>query len=184
MTSSRPLALPLSIDARSKGVLEAQRNKVHEQHPDSQQDTSWLAKDKRGAQETHGRAIVHGRIGDVEREPGDHVVHQDAEVVSQKGTRDAQRPGRGDDEGVTGREEGIADVGGQRALESRVRGLVTEGALVEAVADEADGEDCRGEGVAGCSGVAAEDAGQEVSAVFSSCDNTGELHVSIAASSE
>jgi hypothetical protein len=47
-----------------------------------------------------------------------------------------------------------------------VRRLVTQGALVEKVTDEAEAEDCRSEGVACCLAVSAEDAGEELGAVF------------------
>jgi hypothetical protein len=47
-----------------------------------------------------------------------------------------------------------------------VRWLVTEGALVEKVTDEAEREDGRGKSVARCLGVAAKEAGEELGAVF------------------
>lgn len=173
MASLRPLRITLGVDASGEGVLEAQGNEIDKQHPDGQKNTGRLAKDEGGAQEAHGRAVVHGRVGDVEGEARDHVVHQDAEVVAQEGSRDAQGPCRRDDEDVAGGEEGVADVCGQRSLESWVRGLVAQGALVEGVADEAEGENGCGEGVAGCFGIAAEGTGHEVGAVFSTRDDAG-----------
>jgi hypothetical protein len=47
-----------------------------------------------------------------------------------------------------------------------MRRLVTQGALVEEVADEAEAKDGRGKGVACCLAVAAEDASEELGAVF------------------
>jgi len=52
-----------------------------------------------------------------------------------------------------------------------VRGLVAERALVEEVAEEAQGEDGGGQEVAGRSPVAAEEAGEEVRAVFAAGDD-------------
>lgn len=44
--------------------------------------------------------------------------------------------------------------------------LVAEGSLVEEIADEAEGEDGRGEAIAGCLGAAAEEAGEGLVVVF------------------
>jgi hypothetical protein len=51
-----------------------------------------------------------------------------------------------------------------------VRWLLAEGGLVEPVADEAEGEDGRGEGVAGCLGAAAEEVRQDLVVVLWECE--------------
>lgn len=133
---------------------------------ESEDDAGRLSEQQGGTQEAHGRAVVHGGVGDVEGETGDNVVHQDAEVITQEGARDTKLPCGGNDEKVAKTQEGIGGVGDQGTLEGRVRGLVTQGALVEEVADEAETEDGGSKGVASGLGVAAERAGDELVAVF------------------
>lgn len=124
-----------------------------------QQNPRRLAIQQRSPQKAHRRAIVHRRTGHIKREPRNNAIHEDTKVIPQEGPRDAQLPGGGDDEEVADGEQGVGGVGDVFALEGRVGRLVTEGALVEEVAQEAEGEDGGGEGVAGCLAVAVEGAG-------------------------
>lgn len=160
------LPFPLGIDLGGEGVLEAQRDLVHKVDPGREHYAGGAAVDERGAQEAHGGAVVHGRVGEIEGKAGDDVIHQDAEVVAQEGAGDAQRPCRRDDQDISSGDQGVAGVRGDVGLEQRVRRLVAQGALVEQVAHDADREDGRGEGVAGRLGAAAEELGKDLVAIL------------------
>lgn len=161
-----PLLVALGVDGGSKGVLELDSDNVDEENPSSQKKTGGLAVKQSGAEEAHSGAIVHGSAGDIEGEAGNDAIHQNAKVVTEEGAGDTQAQCRGDDEEVAETEKGIGGIVDVGTLEERVRGLVTEGALVEKVADEAEAEDGGGQEVAGYLGIAAESAGEELGAVF------------------
>jgi len=147
-------------------LLERQRNLVHEENENSQQDSSGFSEPQRGTEEAQCRAMVHGSIGNAEWESGDPAVHQDTEVITQVGTGDAQRPHTRDDEDISGEEETTGGVLDGRRLEDVERGLVPEGLLVEVVADYTEREDYYREEVASVAGVAAEELGQDSVVVF------------------
>jgi hypothetical protein len=102
-----PLLLPFSIDARCKGILKAQRSKVHSRHPRGEHQPRRLPKQQRRAQEAHRGAPVHGRAGDVEGKPRDHVVHEDAKVVAEECPRNAEAVRRGEDQDVAQPDERV-----------------------------------------------------------------------------
>ena len=142
LLSRRLLPIPLGVDFGSEGVLVAQGDVVDEEDPRGEEDARGLPVVERHAEEAHGRAVVHGRVGDVEGEACDNVVHQDAEVVAKEGAGDAKGPGRRDNEDVAGDDEGVGGELRTGSVEEWVDGLRAEGFLVEVVADEAEGEDC------------------------------------------
>lgn len=153
-TGLGPLALALGIDAGGEGVLELDGDNVDDEDVESQKDTGGLSVEQSAAEEAHGGTVVHGGAGDVEGEAGDHLVHQDAKVVTQEGASDAKLPCRRDNQDVSKSQESVGSVGDILALEGGVRWLVTEGTLVEEVADEAEREDGGGESVASFLGAA------------------------------
>jgi len=166
LLAGRPLALALGVDFGRERVLEAQGHDVHEEHPECQREAGWLGKEKRGAQEAHRGAPVHGRTDDVEWEPGDHLVHEDAKVIAQKGAGDAEAPCRRDDKRVAEGDEGVGRGLGVDARQQWVRGLLANGGLVEEVAEEAEREDGRGETVAGCAGASAKQVREKLVVVL------------------
>lgn len=161
-----PLAFPLGIDASGEGVFVAEGDLIDDIHPHSEEKPSWLAIQDGDAKETASRSVVHGRVGNVERETRDHAVHEDAEVVAQKCACDAQSPGGRYDENVPHGDQGICEVTGFRGFEERVGRLVAECMLVEAIADKAQGEDGCGKSVAGCLGVAPKELSKGLVVVF------------------
>jgi hypothetical protein len=100
LLSLPPLLVPLGINHAREGVLPPPRNAVCRSDDACQQDACRLSVPKRGCQEAHGATMVHGCLADVERKGGDWRVHEDAKVVAEIGPRDAERPHRGQDEGV------------------------------------------------------------------------------------
>lgn len=158
--ASGPLAVTLGIDLGREGVFVGQGDGVDDEDPGGYEDTGRLAVDEGGAEEAHGRAIVHGGAGDVEGEAGHDAVHQDAEVVAQEGAGDAQAQSRGDHEDIAGGNKGITGVCKGVSVEEGMRRLVAESTLVKEVAEQAQGEDGQGEGVAGSLGASSEQLGQ------------------------
>lgn len=59
---------------------------------------------KRTSSKTHRATDIHWIPENIEREPFNSVVHEDAEVVTEEGAGNAQGPCRGDDESLA-REE-------------------------------------------------------------------------------
>lgn len=104
-----PPPLPLGIDLTSEGVLVSERDLVDDVNPGGDKEASRLPVEQGGAKEAAGGAPVHGRVGDAEGEARDHGVHEDAEVVAQEGARDAQGPGRADDEHVARRQQAVGE---------------------------------------------------------------------------
>lgn len=125
-----PLLIPLLIDHSREGVLELSRNAVCDSHDASQEQTGGLSVPQRGREEAECRAVVHGRVGDVEGERGDWCVHENAEIVTEVRAGHAERPHGGQDEGVAGEEEGDRGVFDERVLEEGRDGLVGEGFVV------------------------------------------------------
>lgn len=173
-----PFLGPLLVDACSEWVLILQSNQIDRQHPRGKKYTRRSAVHQRRAEETHGRAVVHGRVADVEGESGDHFFHEDTAVVAKEGACNAQGVRRGQNQDVTECDQPIAKIRGNSGLEERMGWLVAQGALVEKITHETEGEDCGGEGVASCLRVTPKGLGQEASAVFSSGDNAGGENVS------
>ncbi len=161
-----PLTLSLGIDLCREGVFKAKRHQVHGEDPDGQQETGRFAIDQRRAEEAHGGAIVHGGVHEVEREARDHMIHQDPEVIAQERAGDAELPRRRDHQDVARRDERIAGKGGDITEQGGVCRLMTEGTLVEEVADESQTEDGEGEGVACCLRATAEEACEDLVVVF------------------
>lgn len=160
------LLLALSIDGGGEWVLERNGNSVDDEDPKSEENTSGLSVEKSGSEEAERRTVIHRRAGDVEGEASDHLVLEDAKVVTKEGALDTQLPsGRGDQEIANG-EERIGSVLEIFTLESWVRWLITESALVEEVANKAKSEDGHSEGIARYISVAAESPGKKPGAVF------------------
>jgi hypothetical protein len=149
------LPLPLGVNLRSERILKPQSHRVNSENKSRQQHTRRLAKPKRRAQETEGAAMVHGRRANAEREPGHHLVHQDAKVVAQVRARDAERPHAGQHQRVAAEQQADGQALRERAQQGRVSGLGAQGALVDGVAGDSEQEDCYGEGVATAVGVVA-----------------------------
>ncbi len=163
------LPVPLGIDRGGEGVLVAQGDLVDDEDPGAQQDAGGLAVQQGGADEAGRRAIVHGGVGDVEGEAGDHVVHEDAKVVAEEGARDAERPRRRHHQDVAAGEQPVREPLDAVLVEGRVRRLLAQRALIQVVADEAQREDGGGQGVAGGLGAAAEELGKDLIVVFLAC---------------
>lgn len=151
-----PLALTLGINPSRKRILISQRNDIHNHHKKRQGNTSRLSVRKRSAQKAHRRAPVHRRRGHVEGKARHHLVHQDAAVVAQERSRNAQPPRRRDDEDHARAEERVSGNLREQRRQQRMRRLVLQGGLEERVADEAEREDCDCERIAGGVAVAAE----------------------------
>ncbi len=100
--------------------------------------------------------------------------HEDAEVVAQVRARDAEGPHRTADQHVAGDDQRVGHQARGGRLHRRVGGLGAQGALEEAVADDAQEEDHGAEEVACQEGVAAEEAGEGFVVVFW---DAGELDV-------
>ena len=125
-----PLLIPLAIDHSREGVLKLPGNAVRDSHDTSQKQTSRLSVPERSREEAERRAVVHGRIGDVEGERCDWRVHQNAKVVAQICTGDAECPHRGQDERVASEEEWDRGVFDEGVKKERGNGLVGEGFVV------------------------------------------------------
>ena len=160
------LALALGVDLRREGILEAQRDQVHDEHPARQEDAGGLSEEQGGAEEAHGRAPVHGRANYVEREARHHLVEQDSKVVTQERARDAQPQRRRDDKDVAACDECVGCELRVRREEERVRRLFRDGRFVQVVADQAEREDGRGEAVACRHGASAEELRQDLVVIF------------------
>lgn len=112
-------------------LLELQRNPVSHVDQNGQEHTSWFAIPQRSSHETHRRAPVHRTTCYIEWEASDHIIHQDAKVVSQVCACDAQSPHRGEDEDIAAGKEGNGERFGERiGYDFRVGRLVLEGAGV------------------------------------------------------
>jgi hypothetical protein len=94
------------------------------------------------------------------------VVHEDAKVVAEEGASDAEGPGGGNDESVAAGEEGVGSGLDVNGLEGRMGGLLVDGTVEKGVADEAEAEDCSGQGVAGSLGAAAEEVCEDLVVVL------------------
>lgn len=94
--------LPLCVDLRREWILELQRDLVHHKDQAAEHDARRLAIPQCGAQETHRAAVVHRRAADIERKSSHDLVHQDAEVVAQVGTRNTKGPHTGKDKDIAG----------------------------------------------------------------------------------
>ena len=147
-------------------VLKRQCHQVYKDNPSRQQDTRRLSKQQRRTQEAHRATPVHRRTRHIEREPSDHLIHEDAEVVAQEGACDTEGPGGGDDEDVAARDEGVGGGLDGEGEEERVGTLLGDGGLEEVVAEDAEGEDGGGEGVAGGDGAPSEEVGEDLVVVL------------------
>lgn len=124
LLSRSPLALTLGINPSRKRILISQRNNIHNQHKARQGNTSRLSIRKRSAQKAHRRAPVHRRRRHVERKARHHLVHQDAAVVAQKRSRNAQPQRRGDDEDHARGEERVSGHLREQRRQQRMRRLL------------------------------------------------------------
>lgn len=127
-----PLLVPLGVNSCREWVLEGQGNLVHHKDNTSQDNARWLAEPECTAEETHGAAVIHWCIRHVKGESGDHVIHEDAEIVAEVGARDSESPHRREYEDVTAGQESICKRVRERCLEERVAGLCAEGAFIAA----------------------------------------------------
>lgn len=125
-----PLLVALLVDHACEGIFELPRDAVRNSYNTSQEQTSGLSVPQRGCEEAERRTVVHGRVGDVEGERGDWGIHEDAEVVTEVGTGDAERPHRSQDEGVAGEEERDGGVLDEWVLEEGRNGLCGESFIV------------------------------------------------------
>ena len=184
------LLVALLIDHAGEGVFELAGNGIRDSNDSSQEQTSRLAVPQRGREEAERRAVVHGRVGDVEWERGDWSVHQDAEVVAQVGTGDAERPHGSQDEDVTSQEERNGRVFDDGVQEQGRRRLVGEGFVVtgkqrvsvvgrqsvlprlvgqenvQVVSEDTEREDGNGERIAAVASIAAKELGDDLVVVF------------------
>jgi len=160
------LSVPLRIDLGGEGVFEAEGDLVYREDQRSKKDARWLAVPQSSTQEAHRRTVVHGRTSDVEREAGDDLVHQNAEVVAEVGPRDAEGPHGGQDEDVAAGDEDDGQALREEGLEGWMAGLVPERSLVEGVPDDAEGEDGGSEAIAAVEGVSAGELRQSLVAVL------------------
>lgn len=112
---------------------------------------------QRNTSKAHGATPVHWVAHDIEWESSDHVIHENAKVVTQISTCDTECPHRRDDKDVSRRDEGSSDDldGGER--QERVDGLILERVHVEVVTEDAQGEDGGSQQVAAQVSVAIED---------------------------
>lgn len=161
-----PLPLPLRIDLGRKGILEPQRNLIRHPHQPRQQQTRRFPKPQRRPGKAHRAAVIHRRRRHVEREPGHHLIHEDAEVIPQVRPRDPEGPHAREDEDIAAGDEGDGEALRERGLQERVRGLGAQGAFVEGVAQDAEREDGEGEGVAAVERFAAGELGEGFVVVF------------------
>lgn len=182
------LLVSLLVDHACEGVLELPGNAVRNGNNASQQQTSRLAVPQRGCEEAERRAVIHGRVGHIEWERGHRRVHQDAKVVAEVCACDAERPHRGQDEGVAGEEERDRGVLDEWVLEERRGGLIGEGfvvaeryvsvlrrvwrldrlakADVQVVSEDAEREDGHGERVAPIATVTTEELSDDLVVVL------------------
>ena len=166
VTSLGSLLVALGIDGGGEWVLERNGNGVDDEDPKGEENTSGLSVQKSGSEEAERRAVIHRRAGNVEREASNHLVLEDAKVVTKEGALDTQLPsGRCDQEVANGKER-IGSVLDILALESWVRWLIAESALIEEVANKAEPEDGHSERVARYISVAAKSPGKKLGAVF------------------
>lgn len=82
----------VGIDRGSVRLLEQQGNTVHDKNKERDQNTRGFTVPQGTSQEAQGQTVVHGVVVDVEREQGDSLLHQNAEVVPQIGAGDSERP--------------------------------------------------------------------------------------------
>jgi hypothetical protein len=171
------LALSLGVNTSSEGVFEAQGKNVHGENLDSEEDTGRLAVKQGSSKKAHSRAPVHGCAGDVEGEASHHLIHQDAKVVTKKGTRDAKSPGGRDDEDVSASQQRVSGGLDINRLEERMRGLLGDGGLEDVVTDHAQTEDCGGKRVASGVGATSEEVRQELVVILLTRDDVPEQRI-------
>jgi hypothetical protein len=125
-----PLLIPLPVNHLGEGVLVRPRDGIRAGHQARQEQPSGLPVPDGGREERERRAVVHGRVGDVERERRHGRVHEDAEVVAQVRARYAERVHGRQHERVACQEERDGRVRDRGVGEERGRGLVGEGFVV------------------------------------------------------
>lgn len=143
-------------------LLPSQCKPIEHKHLKRQQQTGNLSIVQRSTQEAQRATPVHGGTSHIERESSNGGVHQDAKVISEVGTRNAECPHARDDKDITGSEQAIGDVG---LVDGFIERLVLEGCEVEMVTEYTQRENNDGEEVAAIVR-AAEDACEEVVFVF------------------
>ena len=160
------LSLSLRVDFASEWVLESESNEVDNQHLNSKKNTSWFSEPQSRPQERHGRSVVHWRLGNVEWESSNNIIHQDAEVISKVCASNTKSPHGGDNKDVSGNEEEDGRVLNKIGLESWMGWLVAESDFVEVVAEDAEGEDGHGKHVAAIARVATGELGENAVVVL------------------
>lgn len=112
-------------------LLKLQCNPISHIDQNSQKHTCGLAVPQRRSHEAHRAAPVHGTSRHIERESSDHIIHQDAKVISQVCACNAEGPHGGEDEDIAAGEEGKGEGLSKRiGCDFGVGGLVFEGAGV------------------------------------------------------
>lgn len=155
LVSLLPLPLPLSINLRRERILKPQRDTINRPDQHRQNHARRLSKPQRRAQKAQSATVVHRRTAHIEREARDHLIHQNPKIVAQIRSRNAQRPHAAQHKRVATEEESDCEALGERGQEERVGRLGAQGALVDEVAGDSEGEDCDGQGVAAAVGVVA-----------------------------
>lgn len=160
------LSLSLCVDFASEWVLESQSDQVDNQNLNSKENTSWLPEPQSRSEERHSRPVVHWRLGNVEWETSNNIIHQNAKVVAQIRAGNTKCPHRGDNQDVSRDEEEDGGVLDKIGLESWVGWLVAESDLIEVVAEDAQGEDGHGEHIAAIARVSTGELGEDAVVVF------------------
>lgn len=90
---SSTLTFALGVDSRSERILKSQGDVVDKANPEGEQDTGGLAIPNCGSEEAASRASVHGRACHIEGEASHHLVQENAKVVTEERSSNAESPG-------------------------------------------------------------------------------------------
>lgn len=123
---------------------------VHRENLSRQEQACDFARVQSNSQEAQCAAPIHGGASDVEGESGHGGIHQDAKVVAEVGSGDAQSPHTRQYESVSSNEQDVRDVGLVDWLE---KGLVLQGFVIQVIPEDTQREDGEGQEVAAIVGV-------------------------------
>lgn len=149
------LASRIGQNAEQNLLLPLQGKPVHHKDLGSQKKTSYLALVQSNAEEVQGASPVHGRASHVEREAGDGCIHENAKVVAEVGTSDAESPHARQNQDRAGNEQDTTD---DRLVHRSVEGLLIESDLVDMVTQNSQRENRESQEIASFVGPT-EDAG-------------------------
>lgn len=110
--------------------------------------------------------MVHRRTRNIEREPSDNLVHQNAKVIAQIRSCHAECPHAAQHQRVAAEQEPDREALGEGREEEGMCWLGAQGALVDEVAGDSEGEDGHGQQVAAAVGVVAGEAREGLVVVF------------------